>query len=117
MNREVREAIRTMIFIALLLISTALSTSLTRLRVRNFGQRLASSIAILSDRAADHKVDITLELPPGNYSLIFFGNGSALFSMNGYKVTLDGFPIDLRGEVQGGKSLRITSERRLLQDG
>ncbi len=117
MNREVREAIRTLIFIALLLASLSISISLAHLRVRNFGHRLASSIVILSDRAVKHKVNITLELPPGNYSLTFFGNGSAIFSMGGYSVVLNGFPIELEGEIHGGRSLLITSEGRLLQDG
>jgi archaellum component FlaF (FlaF/FlaG flagellin family) len=117
MNREVGEAIRTLIFIALLLASVTISVSLARLRVRNFGHRLASSIVVLSDRAVKHKVNITLELPSGNYSLTFFGNGSALFSMGGYNVVLNGFPTELRGEIHGGKSLLITSEGRLLQDG
>jgi len=117
MNREVGEAIRTLIFIALLLASLAISISLIRLRVRNFGHRLASSIVVLSDRAVKHEVNITLELPPGNYSLIFLGNGSAFFSMGRYNVVLNGFPTKLEGEILGGRSLLITNEGRLLQDG
>jgi len=117
MNVEVGEALRTLIFVTLLLSSATMSTRLAYLRVRNFGDRLASSIAILSERAVNHKVDITLELPEGNYSLIFLGNGSALFSMGGYKIILNGLPAYLRGEIQGGKELEITRRGRLLQDG
>ncbi len=117
MNVEVGEALRTLIFVTLLLASATISTRLAYLRVRNFGNRLASSLAILSERAVNHKVDMKLKLPEGNYSLIFFGNGSALFSMGGYEIILNGLPAYLRGEIQGGRELEITSGRRLLQDG
>ncbi|HDD69484.1 MAG TPA: hypothetical protein ENG61_03900 [Candidatus Korarchaeota archaeon] len=111
MNREIGEAIRTLIFVSLLLASTAISVSLAHLRVKNFGNRLATSLVILSERASEHKVEITLELPDGNYSLLFFDNGSALFSMGGYKVLLEGFPSDLGAEIRGGRKLHIGAGR------
>jgi len=117
MNIEVGEALRTLIFVALLLVSAIISNRLAYLRARNFGERLASFLAILSERAINHTVDITLELPRGNYSLIFFGNGSALFSMSGYKIVLNGLPTYLRAEIRGGKKLQIRSDGELVQDG
>lgn len=117
MNREISEALRTLIFISLLLTSTVISMSLAHLRVKNFGNRLATSLVILSEKASEHKVEITLELPEGNYSLLFFGNGSALFSMGGYRVLLEGFSADLEAEIHGGRKLHIRSTGGLFEDG
>ncbi len=117
MNVEIDEALRTLVFVALLLASGAISNRLAYLRVKNFGYRLASTLTALSERSVNHKVGIALELPEGNYSLIFFDNGSALFSMNGYEIVLNGISTDLRGEIRGGKELQITSRGELIQDG
>lgn len=104
-------------FVALLLISATISMHLTRLRTKNFGERLASSVIILAQRARDHDVEVIVSLPEGNYSLKFFGNGSALFSMNGQRFILNGFPDGFEGEAIGGSSLTITSDGRVIPGG